>query len=589
MDTINSDQPIINCHTHIFTGDHVPPYLAKTFIPLYLYYLLPVRLFIGAIRFYFRKIDPIKYKSWYKWVVNRIYHYKMVINRNGILNIVFFAISVFLTVQVFFILVDWLISLHLFDDSVKQKIVDLRLWFINKKLLYIPPTLSGKLLLTLLFFLLFKSGRNFVIFLIKKTWSLLGVLPGPESKKLLGRYMNIFHFSKYLKQETVFDKLKNQYPDDTAFVVLPMDMEYMGAGKLKKKYRFHHQMEEIKEIKRKEEYRKIIYPFVFADPRRMQKEGKNFFDYSIEGKKIVLKDCFIKTYLEEENFSGIKIYPALGYYPFDEELLPLWKYAADNHIPIITHCIKGTIYYRGKKKKEWDAHPVFEGSKGDGKYAPLKLTQMKNSDYCNNFTHPMNYLCLLNEELLKKLIAKSQNDCLKELFGYTCSKKPLASNLSQLKICFAHFGGDDQWNNFLESDRDNYSTQLIKNPTRGLEFFTNNEGEDRRGKPEQIWKYVDWYTIICSIMLQYENVYADISYILHDQSFQVLLKKTLSNEMLLKKVLFGTDFYVVRNHKSEKNILADMQFWLNEAEYNQIARVNPRTFLNNKIHGPVKI
>ncbi|MDH5599024.1 MAG: hypothetical protein OEY34_07865, partial [Cyclobacteriaceae bacterium] len=76
---------------------------------------------------------------------------------------------------------------------------------------------------------------------------------------------------------------------------------------------------------------------------------------------------------------------------------------------------------------------------------------------------------------------------------------------------------------------------------------------------------------------------------LHDQSFQVLLKKTLSNEMLLKKVLFGTDFYVVRNHKSEKNILADMQFWLNEGEYNQIARVNPRTFLNNKIHGPVKI
>lgn len=29
---VKPKQPIINCHAHIFTGDHVPPYLAKSII-----------------------------------------------------------------------------------------------------------------------------------------------------------------------------------------------------------------------------------------------------------------------------------------------------------------------------------------------------------------------------------------------------------------------------------------------------------------------------------------------------------------------------------------------------------------------------
>ena len=37
-----------------------------------------------------------------------------------------------------------------------------------------------------------------------------------------------------------------------------------------------------------------------------------------------------------------------------------------------------------------------------------------------------------------------------------------------------------------------------------------------------------------------------------------LLRQTLRHPRLRKQVLFGTDFYVVRNHKSDKNMLADM-------------------------------
>ena len=45
-------------------------------------------------------------------------------------------------------------------------------------------------------------------------------------------------------------------------------------------------------------------------------------------------------------------------------------------------------------------------------------------------------------------------------------------------------------------------------------------------------------------------------------------------------MLYGSDFYVVRNHKSDKAILADMRAGLTESEFDQIARYNPKTYLN---------
>jgi predicted TIM-barrel fold metal-dependent hydrolase len=301
---------------------------------------------------------------------------------------------------------------------------------------------------------------------------------------------------------------------------------------------------------------------------------------------VTLGDCFIKDYIEQYKFSGFKIYPALGYYPFDSELLPLWKYAADNGIPILTHCIRGTIFYRGPKNKEWDSHPVFQQSDGKGNFSdPLALLEIKNNEFINNFTHPMNYLCLLEERMLRRVIQVAKDASLEKLFGYTDEKTPLKYNLEHLKICFGHFGGDDEWDRFMELDRDLYSRQLVKHPDTGILFFEDNHGNEKKGKAEQIWKFVDWYSIICSMMLQYENVYADLSYIIHNEGIHPLLNQTLMNPKLKKRTLFGTDFYVVRNHNSEKSLLASTLDNLSTEEFDQIARVNPRQFLWNKIHG----
>jgi hypothetical protein len=294
-----------------------------------------------------------------------------------------------------------------------------------------------------------------------------------------------------------------------------------------------------------------------------------------------LKPSFIKEYIEQHNFSGFKIYPALGYYPFDEKLLPLWKYAADRQIPILTHAIRGTIYFRGTKQKEWNHHPVFELVNGKGVKGKLLLPELKNIEFINNFTHPLNYLCLVKEKLLRVIVGKS-SDNVKNLFGYKDADTPMTHNLSNLKLCFGHFGGDDEWPKYFEKDRDNYTSQIETKPATGINFLSDVPIEESMNRLEQIWKDVDWYSIICSMILQHENLYADISYILHKKEILPLLKKTLQNPCLNKKVLYGTDFYVVRNHKSEKEMLAGMMAGLSEREFDMIARENPLEFLNLK-------
>ncbi len=582
-------QPIINCHTHIFTGDHVPPHLAKTFVPWPFYYLFPVSAFVKLFRWWFEKPYTIQFKPWYKRIKEIYYKIIIVTKRYRILGILSFILGVWLFLHSIFFINDWLKSFGNPTKAVQEHSSAIRSWMDEKGLLWLPDNGFVKFLLLLFFLLFFRSGRNLFLFVLKKTWSFLGVLPGPKTKELAGRYLNIGRFAFYDQQARVFGRLKNQYPTGTGFVILPMDMEFMDAGKLEAGSRYRDQMAELKAIKQKDEYKDLFFPFVFVEPRRIIAEGKLQFDYAVSNGAIELKDCFIKEYIKDAKFNGFKIYPALGYYPFDEELLPLWKYAADNQIPILTHCIRGTIFYRGTKDTDWDTHPVFKQADGNSEYVELKLLETENKDFCNNFTHPLNYLCLLEETLLRQLVGKAKDQRVRDMFGYTNETTPMTSDLHHLKLCFGHFGGDDEWNRYFEFDRENYAVQLVRNPTKGINFLTDEKSQPKPGKLEHIWKYVDWYSIICSIILQYPNVYADLSYILHSQGIQPLLKQTLSNGVLKKRVLFGTDFYVVRNHKSEKNMLANMIDDLTEDEFDQIARTNPREFLYTTLHGAVKI
>jgi predicted TIM-barrel fold metal-dependent hydrolase len=615
--------PVVNCHTHIFTGDYVAPYLAKTFVPV-IYGLLNVQWIIGLIR----TVES----GWISKIIGLYYLIRRISRRVRALHarsqgvrILSKIGEIWLTLHALLIIIRWF-GLGRQILSWFPQGLDPVLNFFWENILYQPVfewNVGWQILFVALIALLFKLARNLILFLIKYVARQFKLLPGKLSGQMITHYYQLGEFGKYRSQSNVFGKLQRQYTPGTHFVILPMDMKYMGAGA--PRYSYDKQMEGLATLATSKKRREIFHPFIFADPRRIAEEQDHFI-YTVDkaGTVVPQKGSTIHKYLEVKKFEGIKIYPALGYYPFDVELLPLWKYAADQGIPIMTHCVRGPLYYRGRKKTEWNQHPVYKNRLENGNdvpdeaRTPLWLSERKNSKFTVNFTHPLNYLVLLEECLLRKLINKyvwdlkvKENQAkttekselyrqkrgdLIRMFGYKNADTPLEMGLSHLKICLAHFGGDEEWMKFMERDRSEYSLELIKHPRWGINFCFNDNGDFSWNKLAQIWYQVDWYSIISSLLLQFPNVYSDISYIVHDQKIYNLLKRTihhlrddqkppsnlsrLPTHRLGERILYGTDFFVVRNHKSDKQMLIDTMANLSTDEFDLIARHNPRRFLN---------
>lgn len=563
----------INCHTHVFIGDNVPPYLAKTFMSWPLYLIFNTRLLLKVCRWWFlSKKSPAnwQYQKWHQWLQKLFHSYRDLFGNFPILNAARSLFNILISYHAIIYVTD-AVNKFIFgtENGIHQGIV----WLVRNGFLWIPENENIKFWVVLFVFIFIESGRKIIWGLIKRLGALYISIPDKSTFTFLRRYLNIGRYAYYLHACDIYYKLKSQYAPGTGFVILPMDMEFMGAGNLKPEGDLAAQMSNLYDIKLKHPE---VFPFVAVDPRRESAGGKLFFRWNSGGNRVTLQDCFMREYLEEKEFSGIKIYPALGYYPFDERLLPLWKYAADKGIPIMTHCIAGTIYYRGKKEKAWNTHPVFETEPGK----PLELSEFKNIDFSLNFTHPLNYLCLLEERLLRRVVAGA-GEKVKDLFGYTNPETPLRRDLSELKICMAHYGGDDQWLKFLDRDRDQFSNKVISDPETGIDFVKLNESIDLSlSRISSLWPWLDWYSIISSMMIQYENVYADISYIDQNPAIYPLLKSTIAHPQLGKKVLFGTDFYVVRNHKSEKEITANVEAALSADAFEAIAKRNAVRYLN---------
>ncbi|MGJ1439520.1 amidohydrolase family protein [Sphingobacterium siyangense] len=560
--TLRPDRPpFINCHAHTFTGDHVPPFIGKKLLPLGLGYVFTIKLIVNYFRWYNKVPSKWKYKRPYKlW---ESFHFKLLWFLEKIPLVTFLIRAVFMldTLLILFLPVivekfkgdQWANYCEIINNFMES------IFLLPSKEHFV---LRASVVLITVFFM--KSGWKLVLSIGKILFQFLRLLPGPETAAYIKRYLSIGRFAFHQKQVTIYRMLEKQYPQDGRFVVLPMDMDYMGAGKPKSDYL--EQLEELKKLRRVKS--KTCLPFIFADPRRIR-EQTNYFAEIIK--------C-----IAEEGFRGIKTYPALGYYPFDRDLLPLMLWACENNVPVLNHCIKGTIYYRGDKKKEWNYHPIFRQSTGEkGQNEPLLLNELKNSDFSANFTHPLNYLCLLNEHYLKLLLEHYDDKELYSLFGYSGTDKPLLKNLNDLKVCFGHFGGEDEWAEYMERDRF-LSENGFTNPLgKGINFIPN--------ALENSWKYNTWFAIIYSLMLQHPNVYADISYIVHDEKIFPLLKSLLKKDSgISDRILYGSDFYVVRSQKSDKQMWADTSGRLTENELELITRENPRKFLFNNINQYVK-
>ena len=571
--------PFTNAHVHIFTGDHVPAYIAKKMIPWPLYYFVNIHCWVWIYKKF--KKEKREADQLNKGRITLLGYLKT----NWVTMILYSLVIGYLLLHAVYYLLDILGAKTMFRNRLPDWLdpaID------NVLGLMFFKDINEAYQLAIIVFVAFMSinARKLLWWILTTVIKPLGFIKS-DRIEFAKRYLDILEFTKYGNQIDIFYRLRAMYPANSKMVVLPMDMEYMGAGKVKESY-----LDQIKTINDeisnvKSSSRGSLIPFVFVDPRRIREEdGDQFFKYIPRNGPIELEDCLLKKYLEPKdgdpyrgNFKGIKIYPALGYYPTDRDLLPLWLYCAQNGIPITTHCTFGTMFYRGKIDRQMFTHPVYRDSQNN----PVKFVTPSNKDLQINFSHPLNYLALVEPLYLHDYLTQLADPEIDLLFGKTSTG--YQRDLRNLKINFAHYGGTDEWHRFIKEDRNSAVLDITRNAGTGLDFFKSSSKDDKNplSKPYWLWENqdVDWFSVITSMMWQYPNVYADISYVLHNNDLTSMLRWVLKDPKLEKRILFGTDFYVVRNHNSEKELVADMSEGLSDRMMHYIARVNPDRFLTS--------
>jgi uncharacterized protein len=304
--------------------------------------------------------------------------------------------------------------------------------------------------------------------------------------------------AEHEKQEEILVDMVGFYPSQTRFGLLAMDFDYMGAGEPDQGYL--KQLQQLAVIK--QNYAEQVIPFMAIDPRR-----PGLLDLA-------------KKYIDL-GFGGFKLYPPLGYYPFDERLDEVYAFAEAEGLPIISHCSPGGIYWREKITPELRIHP---------KTGEL-LKGRNNAAFARNFSNPENY-------------------------KYVIEKFP------RLKICLAHFGGGEEWDKYLE------------NQWPPAEVKRRIDGKETRIP-------LSWFTTIIEMMETHDNVYADIAYTAHEERFLPLIK-VLLNTKLREKILYGSDCYMVQLDKSERAFSINVRGYLGERDYRQLAETNPRVFLKRE-------
>jgi predicted TIM-barrel fold metal-dependent hydrolase len=233
--------------------------------------------------------------------------------------------------------------------------------------------------------------------LLRITWFRRAVLfvmrhLGGGHRGKLTRYAQILHVSYECgSQQGVFELLRSYYPRDTRFVVLPMDMEYMNAGKISEPIGVQHdQLAALRDM-----CEQLVIPFAAADPRRSD----------------VVEETIRR--IETQGFRGIKLYPPIGYHPDDPALRPLYDYAVEHRIPVMTHCSRpASVQYQGAPSERMRIDP----ETGDR----LSLSRY---ELLTRFTDPDAYL-------------------------------PILDARPTLTLCLAHFGGSGDWASYLDDPWD---------------------------------------------------------------------------------------------------------------------------------------
>lgn len=205
----------------------------------------------------------------------------------------------------------------------------------------------------------------------------------------------------------------------------------------------------------------------------------------------------LRRCLDDYGFKGIKLYTKLGYAPDHPVLMnELYPLCQERGLPVMSHCSRGGV-----------RHKLWSQARADRVTAPLAY-------------------------------------------------RKVLDRFDRLRLCLAHFGGDQDWRSYL---------------TDGFDPLD----PDAREK--------NWVSQIVDMIEKegYENLYTDISYtIFKFAEYMPLLRLFMENETLRPKILFGSDFYMTRQEKlSEKAVSIGLRDALGEDHFRQIAETNPLVWL----------
>ncbi len=374
----------------------------------------------------------------------------------------------------------------------------------------------------------------------------LGAKKDNNKRKAFDKYIGFLEVATQRKQLDVFElefEVGKQYDSSVRIVGLTMNMDFMDNRPSKYQISFETQLEAVKDIKRY--YPTNFFPFLGIDPRH--KSGKDLVNWS---------KAYFEMGLEKNGtifpyFSGIKLYPALGFFAFDERLDELYSYAEKSQLPIITHVTRVGSQYIGSKITE---------------LIPLNPSTLSNGNK-ESETAMAEIRKRIRVFYDQKWIADNKigdNDKACDLFSHPQNYIPILEKYPELKICLAHMGG---------------SNEIIDN-------------SDKDPDLKQIRRFDSqlWCDRIRDMMVRYPNIYTDISYTLSDLDnknvkaaiIKFMKTKDDRGQLLAKRVLFGTDFFMTEQEKRESELFKLSQTELSEF-HDMITRDNPQEFLRQPL------
>ncbi len=362
------------------------------------------------------------------------------------------------------------------------------------------------------------------------------------------KYIAFLEVATQRKQLDVFElefEVGKQYDSQVRIVGLTMNMDFMDNRPSRRQISFESQLEAVKDIKRY--YPNNFFPFLGIDPRH--KSGMDLVNWS---------KAYFETGLQANGmvfpfFSGIKLYPALGFFAFDPRLNDLYAYAETNQLPVITHVTRVGSQYIGTKISELiPAQPAM--------LLPDNPSEAVLTAQETIYTR----IRIYREQKWLEDSKIGNNDKACDLFSHPENYVPILEKFPKLKICLAHMGGS---NEIVDNSKDDPDLQQIRRFDSQL-----------------------WCDRIRDMMVRYPNLYTDISYTLSDLDRPEVLTAILkfmrteddNGQILAKRVLFGTDFFMTEQEKRESDLY---QLAMQElAEFNQmITRDNPAEFLRQPL------